>query len=537
MSPSIPPADRAEWTADVPELDSITIGELLRRAVDRAPDDVALVEGTAGPRRRHWTYREVLDQAELVGAALLADFRPGERIGIWANNLPEWIFVEFGAALAGLTLVTINPALRREELRHILTDAEVSALFLLEEYRGNPMGDTWRSLAGEFSGVRRVVFIDRDWDAWIATADPSVTWPDVTPDACAQIQYTSGTTGPPRGAMLHHRGLVNNARLSYTERFRLERGDTLVNAMPLFHTAGCVLATLAPIAATARHVLMPSFDPALMLTLLEEEQSVGLGGVPTMLHAVLTAAGERGRVDLPRLRFAFSGGAPVAPELVAIVERTFDVPMLIIYAQTESSPGITMSALDDSETDRAHTVGRPLAGTDVKIVDPRTGATVGYDEVGELCTRGYAVMLGYTDDGSSAVDAEGWLLTGDLATMDRRGYCRVVGRSKDMIIRGGENIYPWEIEQVLHSHPSVGQLAVVGVPDDHWGEQVAAVLELPDGQFTAQLEVELEAYCRERLAPFKVPRFWASVEALPITGSGKIQKFAVREWLLHRSSD
>ena len=525
--PPTAPSGRAEWTADSPELDDVSVGELLSRTAARTPDEVALIEGTPGPRRRRWTYRELLDGAERVASVLLTDGRPGDRVGIWADNSAEWIFAEFGVALAGMTLVTINPALRREELRHILADAGLSVLLLLEEYRGNPMGETWRSLAGDFPGVR-AVYIDRDWDGWIASSAALPRLPVVSPDDCAQIQYTSGTTGPPRGAMLHHRGLVNNARLSYVSRFRLGRGDALVNAMPLFHTAGCALATLAPVWASGCQVLMPSFDPALMVTLLEEEHSVGMGGVPTMLRAVLAAVQGRDLV-LPRLRFAFSGGAPVDPDLVTTVEGTFGVPMLIIYAQTEASPGITMTALDDAEEDRARTVGRPLAGAEVKIVDPRTGETVGYDAVGELCTHG--VMLGYLGPDRVHLDADGWLHTGDLARMDRRGYCRISGRAKDIIIRGGENVYPWEIEQVLLSHPAVGQVAVVGVPDQHWGEQVAAVLQMPPGTLTPSLETELTTYCRDRLAPYKVPRIWASAATLPMTGSGKIQKFAVQAQL------
>jgi fatty-acyl-CoA synthase len=326
--------------------------------------------------------------------------------------------------------------------------------------------------------------------------------------------------------VLSHRGIVNNARLSYVNRLDLRRGDVFVNPMPLFHTAGCVLATLGPMAGLAAQVLVPYFDPALVLELTETERSMVFGGVPTMLVALLSSPGFD-PARLPAVRVALAGGAGVPPELIRRVESELGVPFSVIFAQTEASPGITMTWPDDSPADRATTVGRPLPRTEVKITDPVTGQTVAPGVTGELCTRGYHVMLGYLGDVGQAVDAEGWLHTGDLATMDDRGFSRIVGRLKEMIIRGGENIYPWEIEQVLVTHPAVIDAAVVGVPDDYWGEQVAAVIRVEG----APTDEELAEFCRVRLARHKVPKIWHRTDAFPLTGSGKVMKHRLREEL------
>jgi fatty-acyl-CoA synthase len=523
----------AQWEPeDHEQVQEQTVGGLLRWAATEAPDQTALIEGVADPAaRRRWTYTELLAEAEQVAWALAARFGPGERVAVWANNIPEWVVLEFGAALAGLTLVTVNPALRSSELRHVLSDSQAAGLFMLREYRGVSLERTLSSARPDLPGLREVVFFD-EWEGFLGGAAPGTALPEVQPGDPAQVQYTSGTTGPPKGAELSHRGIVNNARLSYGPVLSMGRGDVFINPMPLFHTAGCVLGTLSVVATLGTQVLVPAFDPGLVLELTESERGFVFGGVPTMLVALLRhPAFDPAR--LTSVRAALAGGAGVPPELIQQVESALGVPFTVIYAQTEASPGITMTRADDTPDDRAHTVGRPLPRTEVKIVDPVGGRTLAPGETGELCTRGYHVMLGYLGDVTQAVDADGWLHTGDLATMDDRGYSRIVGRLKEMIIRGGENIYPWEIEQVLSAHPDVIEAAVVGVPDPYWGEQVAAVIRL-------QAEVTddaLAAYCRDHLARHKVPKLWHRTDALPLTGSGKVMKHVLRGQLASHPDD
>jgi fatty-acyl-CoA synthase len=328
--------------------------------------------------------------------------------------------------------------------------------------------------------------------------------------------------------VLHHRGITNNARL-YSQRLGTMRADAYVNSMPLFHTAGCVMGTLGPVQQLASQVLMPYFDPALQLELIESERATRFGGVPTMLIALLEHPDFPHR-DLSSLRSAWSGGATVSPDLLRRFESVLGIPLLIGLGQTEASPVMTLVRRDDTPEDRAMSLGRPLPQTEVKIIDPATGQVVPPGTVGELCTRGYLVMDGYFEIPTAtagAIDTDGWLHTGDLCSMDARGYCYFAGRLKDMIIRGGENIYPREIEQLLFSHPTVADVAVVGLPDPKWGEQVAAFVRPTLGQEpTAE---ELFAFCRQHLSPHKTPRYWEFVERFPLTPSGKVQKFVLRD--------
>jgi fatty-acyl-CoA synthase len=372
----------------------------------------------------------------------------------------------------------------------------------------------------------RVLFTD--WASFCASGSPTQPLPTVDPGDAAQIQYTSGTTGFPKGAIIHHRGFTNNARY-VAAQLQLAPGEVLVNPMPLFHTAGSGCCTLGPMQAQATQVLMPFFDPALLLALNQSERSAVLAGVPTMLFAALDHPDFPHR-DLSRARLAFSGGALVPPHLVRRVRQALGIPFAIVYAQTEASPAITGTRITDRPEDQAETVGRPFPQTEVKIVDPATGQTTPVGQVGEICTRGYHMMSGYFDNPegtAEAIDPQGWLHTGDLGSMDKRGYCRIEGRVKEMIIRGGENLYPREIEMVLLEHAGVAEVAVVGVPDERWGEQVAAFIR--PATDAAPTAAELEAFCRRRLAPFKVPRFWLVVDAFPMTASGKVQKFALRD--------
>ena len=501
----------------------VTVGELLRGTTERVPDTVALVAG-----EREWTYAELLEQSERAAHALLARFAPGERVAIWANNIPEWVILELAAGLAGVTIVTVNPALRADELRHVLGQSRAHGIFLVPEYRGSPMAAILEGVRGELPSLREVVSF-ADWDAFCATGSPGEL-PDVAPGSAAQIQYTSGTTGQPKGAVLHHRGIVTNARLTY-ERLNAEPGLVQLSPMPLFHTAGCAMSVLGSIACDGTLILPPHFEPGLMLGLIEAHRPACVLGVPTMLLACLDHP-RFAATHVSSVQVVVSGGAVVPPALVRRVEAAFDARVSIVFAQTEASPVITQTAPGDDAEDRATTLGRPLPHTEVRIVDPRTGETAAPEVIGELWTRGYHVMTGYFDDPeatAAAIDADGWLHTGDLASMDARGYCRIGGRLKDMIIRGGENIYPREIEQVLFDHEDVADVAVLGVPDEMWGEQVAAFIRPAEGR-TPDPDA-LFAYCRERLAPHKAPRHWTFLDEFPLTPSGKVQKYMLRERL------
>jgi acyl-CoA synthetase (AMP-forming)/AMP-acid ligase II len=525
----------AQWTADGsrPILD-LSVGELLGAAASSAPDAIALVAGAADPaQRRRLTYGDLLAQSERAARALLARFAVGERVAVWANNIPEWVVLELAAGLAGVTIVTVNPALRGEELAHVLGQSRADGIFLVPEYRGTDMAGMLDALRGELPLLREVVSF-ADWDTFCAGGSPAETLPDVDPRDAAQIQYTSGTTGRPKGAVLHHRGIVNNARLC-ADRLALAPGNVQLSPMPLFHTAGCVVSVLGTLASEGTLVLLPFFDPGLVLALVEAERAEVLLGVPTMLIGILDHP-RFTTTDVSSVRCVVSGGAVVSRALARRVEAAFDAPLSIMFAQTEASPVITETAPGDEPADRATTLGRPLQHTEVKIVDVAGGATVAPDVVGELCTRGYHVMTGYFDDPeatAATIDADGWLHTGDLASMDARGYCRIAGRLKDMIIRGGENIYPREIEQVLFEHEDVADVAVLGVPDSTWGEQVVAFIR-PAAGHTPDPDA-LFAYCRDRLAPHKTPRHWRIVDAFPLTPSGKVQKYVLRERFLAAS--
>jgi acyl-CoA synthetase (AMP-forming)/AMP-acid ligase II len=527
----------SHWVADrsQPILD-LTVGAALRDATAEAPDTTALVEGAVDPAgRRRWTYAELLEASERAARALLGRFAPGDRVAVWANNLPEWVILELAAALAGITMVTVNPALRAQELAYVLGRSRADGIFLVPQYRASRMAEMVEQVRGDLPALREVVSF-ADWEAFCAEAAPDRALPAVSPHAPAQIQYTSGTTGPPKGAVLHHRGIVNNARL-YTARLGLGPGNVQLSAMPLFHTAGCVVAVLGAVVTRGTLILPPYFDPGLMLELIAAERPDTLAGVPTMLIGMLDHPGFAA-TDTSSVRRLLMGGAVVPPELVGRVEDAFGAPVSIVFAQTEASPVITQTSPQDSFEDRAHTLGRPLPQTEVKIVDPASGETVAPGVIGELCTRGYHVMTGYFQDPemtAAAIDADGWLHTGDLASMDERGYCKIAGRLKDMIIRGGENIYPREIEQVLFRHPTVADVAVVGVPDAKWGEQVAAFVRPAPGQRPDP--DELFAYCREQLAPHKTPRYWTVLDQFPLTPSGKVQKFVLRERFLAQAPD
>jgi len=556
-SPPTSPLTSAYWpaTAGATGIRDTTIGSVLRDAAVRAPDKAALIDGDADRQgRRQWTFAELLADAERAARALLTRFTPGERVAVWAPNSPEWVILEFAAALAGLTLVTVNPAYQGDELAHVLGHSEADGLFLAD---GRQQRDTLAEVRGRLPVLREVLSFG-DWAAFTAAGDaPDAAGrplPDVEPASTAMVLYTSGTTGRPKGAALTHRGLTNNARLAF-EAGGIGPGDVEINPMPLFHVGGSVLFTLGPVQATATQVLMSRFSPALELELIEAHRVTVLCGVPTMLTALLGHP-DLAKRDVSALRLVFTGGAVSPPALARQAEATLGVRYMIGFAQTEAGCVISLATGADSADDRAETLGRPLPHAEARIADLRTGATAGCGAVGEICTRGYLVMRGYLNEPeatATAIDADGWLHTGDLGAMDERGYLRIAGRLKEMIIRGGENIYPREIEEVLTAHPAVADASVVGIPDDYYGEIVGAAIRPAgdvsfgdvsagdvssgDGPTGTGLAAELAEYCRARLAAAKVPARWLVTDAFPMTPSGKIRKDVLREQLTASSPD
>ncbi|MFC0572928.1 AMP-binding protein [Paraburkholderia solisilvae] len=525
-----PRLQHAHWLPDTsnPVFEQ-TVGDTLRRAAGVFAGNIALVEGHAQRHaRRAWTYSELLSASERLAHGLLQRFRPGEHVAVWGNSSPDWLLLELGAALAGLVLVTVNPAFREAELAYVLEQSRAVGCFAVPHYRERDMLATLAGVRAGLPALREVAALD---DLPYASADDSAAarLPAVKPDDIAQIQYTSGTTGFPKGAMLHHRGLVNNARF-YAQATGARERDVWINPLPMFHTAGCGLVTLGSLQTGGTHVMLPGFDAGLMLELLESERGSITLSVPTMAIALLEHPALATH-DLSEWRIAALGGAPVTTELAERIERTVPARVTVGFGLTEHSPYITHSRPDEPFERRALTVGRPLPNTEVKVVDPHTGAIVPIGEVGEICVRSYAVMRGYFEQPeatAAALDPQGWLRTGDLGSMDADGYCSIRGRLKDVIIRGGENIYPREIEDVLVMHAGVADAAVVGTPDDTWGEVVVAFIRTAAG---VQLnETELFDHCRRHLAPFKTPRHWRFVDSFPQTPSGKIQKYVLRDW-------
>jgi fatty-acyl-CoA synthase len=512
-----------------PAVRDITLGRLLEQAARSAPDRIALISGVPDPAlRRQWTYSELYSEAQRTARALLSRFKPGERIAVWAQNLPEWIMLEFGAGLAGMVLVTVNPGFRANEVEYVLKQSRSAGVFVVNAFRGNPMLQTVREVAPRCQELREIICFD-DWAAFIAAGDDDIALPDVQPGDPVMIQYTSGTTGFPKGALLHHRGLANNGA-DTAERMGIEPGDVFVTTMPLFHTGGCVCCVIGAVSKAATQVLLEAFEPGLVLELFAAYRGNAMLGVPTMLVAMLEHP-SFASTDLSSVKAICSGGSTVPAALVTLLEQKLGAPFTIVFGQTECSPVAAQTLTTDTIEDKAGTIGLPLPNMETKIVNPDTGKTCAIGEIGEFCTRGYHIMLGYfemPDATAAAIDAEGWLHTGDLCAMDARGYCTVEGRLKDMIIRGGENIYPRELEELLFRHPKVGEVAVVGLPHEKWGEEVAAFIRPAPG---ATIDVEeLSTYMRASLAHHKTPRHWFMVEAFPLTGSGKIQKFKLREF-------
>jgi len=542
----------AHGSGDTPLL-GVTVGQLLDKAARRWPDHDALIVVDQGIR---WNWRELRERARHFAAGLLAlGLEPGDRIGMLAPNRAEWLVVQFGSAYAGLVLVNINPAYRTPELEYALRKVGCRAVVTESVFKTSNYIAMLNELAPELAGsepgdlhaarlpdLRTVIRLGSEHSAGMFNFD------DVAPkagpkefaalgtigrnldfDAPINIQFTSGTTGSPKAATLTHHNIVNNASMS-ASIMRFTQQDRLCMPVPMYHCFGMVLGTLLCTSSGAAIVLpAAAFEAAACLAAIEDERCTAVHGVPTMFIAMLEEPGFAER-DTSSLRTGIMAGAPCPIELMHRVIDEMNLREITIgYGMTETGPLSTQTLPDDPVELRVGTVGRPLPNTEIKIVD-EDGHIVPRGEPGELCARGYNVMRGYWGDPERTakdIDEARWIRTGDTATMDENDYVRIVGRSKDMVIRGGENIYPREIEEFLYTNPKIEQVEVVGVPDPKFGEEVAAWIKLHEGQ--AASEAEIREYCKGRLAHFKIPKYIRFVDAFPMTVTGKVQKYLIRE--------
>jgi fatty-acyl-CoA synthase len=495
----------------------LTIGEQLRQTAERHPDRDALI---SRHQNRRFTWAE-LDAAvdEWAQGLLGMGLEPGDRVGCWSTNCYEWILLQLGCARAGLILANVNPAYRAYELAYVIAKSRMKALFL---WRRDHRTD-FQAIFEESKGDTRAVYFDNHT---FAAQKPVTHTPDRN-DA-VNIQYTSGTTGSPKGVLLTHRNILNNGYIAGLQ-MRLAADDRINVAVPLYHCFGCVIAVMTALVHGSAMILPNwTFDGEATLAATAAEKCTVLYGVPTMFIAQLEHP-RFAEFDTTSLRTGIMAGAPCPIELMKrVVAQMHCRDLTIGYGQTEASPLITMSSVDDSLEVRVSTVGATLPETEVKIVDPGTGATVERGTQGELCSRGYLIMLGYDGEDEAtarAIDAEGWLHTGDLAVMREDGNCKITGRARDLIIRGGENIYPREIEEFLFTHPAIADAQVFGVPDERYGEAVAAWIRLR----APLTEDELLAFCKRSIAHYKVPKYVTFVEEYPMTVTGKIQKFKMRQ--------
>ncbi|UUY46660.1 AMP-binding protein [Streptomyces yangpuensis] len=513
-----------------------TIGENLDRTVHRFPDRDALVDLAAG---RRWTYAELAADVDALALGLLAlGIAKGDRVGIWAPNRAEWTLVQYATAKIGAVLVTVNPAYRSHELEYVLRQSGIRLLAAADRFKSSDYAAMIEEVRPRCPDLEFVALLEGPlWNSLLERgregdpADLARAQAALSPDDAVNIQYTSGTTGFPKGATLSHHNILNNGFFvgelcHYTEQ------DRVCIPVPFYHCFGMVMGNLACTSHGAAMVIpAPSFDPAATLAAVESERCTSLYGVPTMFIAELAEPGFDA-YDLSSLRTGIMAGSPCPVEVMReVIERMGMTEVSICYGMTETSPVSTQTRADDSVERRVSTVGRVGPHLEVKVVDPGTGRTVPRGEPGELCTRGYSVMLGYWEEPertAEAVDAARWMHTGDLAVMDEDGYLSITGRIKDMVIRGGENLYPREIEEFLHTHPDVLDVQVIGVPDAKYGEELMAWVRMRDGAEPLTPDT-VRAYCAGRLAHFKIPRYVHVVEEFPMTVTGKVRKVEMRQ--------
>lgn len=558
--------DRAYWEAESRgvELINVTIGELFDRQCAAIPDKEALVYKypELGIDLR-LTYREYQQETNRLAKGLLAlGIQKGEHVAVWATNVPEWVMLEIALAKIGAVLVTVNTNCRVSEIEYVLRQGDITTLFMIEEFRGNSYVDSIYRIAPELKDIadpisesprcaalpklKRVILIRSNAQSGMmpysqvaplgeSISDESLAQrqSSLDPHDVIQMQYTSGTTGFPKGVMLTHHGVLNQAHVSCSIGDLLE-DERYVTAMPFFHIAGSLGAILFSVYLGCTLIPLIWFDPEKELELLHSEKATLSFNVPTMLVAMLNnprfLAGE---FDLSSLREIITGATPVPVVLMEEVKARMGANCTIVFGLTESTGTVTETIQTDSFELKSSTVGIPHPYMDIKIADPVTGEPVGFGESGELMARGFLVMKGYynmPERTAETIDSEGWLHTGDLATMNAAGYVNIVGRVKDMIIRGGENIYPAEIEAFLMRHPKIAEAQVVGVPDSFMGEEVAALLRLRADSIAD--EPEIIEYCRDGISRHKIPKYVRFVTSLPLTASGKVKKFELREQLI-----
>ncbi|HEY7387428.1 MAG TPA: AMP-binding protein [Bryobacteraceae bacterium] len=513
---------------DVELLDR-TIGQQLEHTAARCPDLPAVI---SCHQRKRLTWSQLLSAADSVAHGLAQlGIGPADRVGLWAMNCYEWVVVHMACARAGAILVNVNPASRVHELSFVLNRSRMKALFLRER---DDRAD-YRAILAEArttAGVtleHAIVFDSPEWESMLAL-DPSPARANVSAEDITNIQYTSGTTGSPKGVLLTHRNLVNNGML-LARNLRYTEHDRICLPVPFSHCFGCVIGTMAALASGAALVLPNwSFDPLATLEAVVRERATAIYGVPTMFIAELRHP-EFARFDFSSLRTGVMAGAPCPVEVMRQVNRDMHCPEITIgYGLTETSPLITMGEVDDALERRVSTVGKVAPATEIKVVSVETGKVVPRGTSGEICARGYMLMRGYDGDPDAtarAIDPEGWFHSGDLGLMREDGYLKITGRAKDMIIRGGENIYPREIEEFLYTHPKIAEVHVTGLPDERLGEIVLAWIRLRPGETAT--EEEIRRFCQARIAHFKVPQAIRFVDTFPTTLSGKIQKFRIRE--------
>lgn len=541
----------------IPWVDGLTIGEALRQTAQRFPDAEAVVFPQFNTRT---TYRDFDRQVDQVARSLMAlGLQRGDHLAVWATNWPQWLLLQFGSARVGIVLVTVNPAYRSSELAYVLRQSDAKALFLIDKFKTSDYfamvheavpelatNSSGNLKSATFSKLRRVISMAPtcsagmlSWDDFleggksVAASDLEQRSASLSASDPINIQYTSGTTGFPKGAMLTHRNLLLNAYYigqcqQFTER------DRICIPVPFYHCFGCVLGSLtAALYGSAMVIPHEYFQPEASLNAIEKERATAIYGVPTMFIAMLDHPTFPGR-DLNSLRTGVMAGSPCPIEIMQRVVKDMHASEITIgYGLTENSPIITQTRTTDPLDLRVKTVGQIIPGVEVKLLDPVTNEEVGDNTNGELCVRGHGVMVGYynmPEATAAAIDPEGWLHTGDLAQRMPNGYFRITGRIKDMVCRGGENIYPREIEEFLYTHPAIQDVAVVGVPDAKYVEEVAAWIRLkPRASLT---EDELRQFCKGHLAHFKIPRYIRFVTEFPQTVTGKIQKFKIRELMI-----
>ena len=539
------------------DIQGLTTGRLLDLVAERRPADDALVYVDRGLR---YSYAEFNEVVERCARALMAlGLEKGDHVAVWGQNVPEWVILQFATGKTGTVLVTINPAYRSSELQYVLEQSDAAALFLTEGVKDADFVEILKDAAPDLGGaepgneleieglpyLKHVVLIGDEapdaresivgYDEFlegteaVSAEDLEDRQNSLDADEVINMQYTSGTTGFPKGVQLTHANIIKNA-FYIGECMELGAEDRVCIPVPFFHCFGCVLGTLNTVTHEGTMIPVEQFDPEEVLKAVHEERCTALLGVPTMFIAELEHP-DYEEYDTGSLRTGIMAGSPCPEEVMKQVVNDMGAEEITIaYGQTESSPVITQTRTEDPIELRVSTVGRKLPDVEVRIVDVETGEDAGAGAQGELYTRGYHVMRGYykmPEETEEAIDEEGWLHTGDLAVMDEDGYVKITGRAKDMIVRGGENVYPREIEEFLYTHPGVSDVQVYGVPDERYGEQVAAaVIKKKDASLA---EDDVKEFCRESIARFKVPEYVEFVEEYPMTASGKIQKYKLRD--------